>query len=226
MSEKVEAKTFENLKSEQFDALLHISRRLNQAGYKENLISDSLDLAIRVLKAERGLFARREEDDRFSIIAARNVEQKDIADVSEFSSGILRQVIASQKPCLYHDIETDPTVSQFQSVQIQHIKSVIGVPIFLHGIIWGVILVDSRGNRANFTEENLKFLEFFSNMVYLALDKIMTMESLKDENQILRNQIEQARSIPNMIGESPAMQHVADLIHRVAKTDATVLLYG
>ncbi len=226
MPEQFEAKTFENLKSEQFEALLQISRRLNEATFHENLISDALDMAIRVLRAERGLFAKREKDDRFSIIAARNVEQKDISDVSEFSSGILNQVISSQKACLYHDIDTDPTVSQFQSVQIQHIKSVIGVPIFLHGVIWGVILVDSRGNRANFTEENLKFLQFFSNIVSLALDKIMTMESLKDENQILRNQIEQTRTIPNMIGESPPMQRVADLIHRVAKTDATVLLFG
>jgi len=224
--EQVEAKTFENLKSEQFDALLRISRQLNEADYQENLIADSLDLAIRVLRAERGLFAKREDDERFTIIAARNVEQKDISDVSEFSSGILKQVVSLQKACLYHDIETDPTVSQFQSVQIQHIKSVIGVPIFLHGFIWGVILVDSRGDRANFTEENLKFLEFFSNIVSLALDKILIMESLKDENQILRNQVEQARTLPNMIGESRAMQKVADLIHRVAKTDATVLLFG
>ena len=226
MLEQVEAKTFENLNGEQFEALLHISRRLNEANYRDNLVSDSLDLAIKVLKAERGLFAKREIEDQFTIIAARNVEQKDISDVSEFSSGILNQVISSQKACLYHDIETDPTVSQFQSVQIQHIKSVIGVPIFLHSVIWGVILVDSRGNRANFTDENLRFLEFFSNIVSLALDKIMTMESLKDENQILRNQIEQIRAIPNMIGESASMQRIADLIHRVAKTDATVLLLG
>ncbi len=206
--------------------LLQISTFLNASTYHENLVADSLDLVIRVLRAERGLFARREKANNFVIIAARNVERENISDLTVFSSGILNRVIETQKPCLYHDIPSDPTISQFQSVQLHNIKSVIGVPIFLHGEIWGVILVDSRGNRAGFTDENLKFLEFFSNLVSLALDRIITMESLSDENQILRNQVEQSRTIPDMIGESPAMQKVADLLHRVAKTDATVLLLG
>lgn len=222
----IQVKNLENLRQEQFDVLLQISKLLNAATYHEGLVSDALDLAIRVIRAERGLFAKREKANDFVIIAARNVEREDISDLTVFSSGILNRVIDTQKPCLYHDIPSDPTISQFQSVQLHNIKSVIGVPIFLSGEIWGVILVDSRGNRAGFTDENLKFLEFFSNLVSLALDRIITMESLSDENQILRNQIEQSRGIPDMIGDSPAMQKVADLLHRVAKTDATVLLLG
>lgn len=223
--EKVIVNKFESVQSDQFEALLHISRLLNQATYQESLITESLDLAIQVLDAERGLFAQA-DDNGFRIIAARNIDKKDISDPAVFSSGILKNVIETGKPCLYHDVQTDPTVSQFQSVQIQHIKSVIGVPIFLHETIWGVILVDSRSNRTQFTHESLKFLEFFSNLVSLALDKIMLLETLQDENQLLRNQVESTRSIPDMIGTSQAMQRVADLIHRVAVTDATVLLLG
>ena len=226
MAEGMKVQNLESLRQEQFDVLLYLSTLLNAAVYHENLVADSLDLAIDVLKAERGLFAKREKANDFNIIAARNVDKEDISDLTVFSSGILNRVIDTKKPCLYHDIPSDPTVSQFQSIQIHNIKSVIGVPIFLNGTIWGVILVDSRSNRAGFTEENLKFLEFFSNLVSLALDKIITMESLSDENQILRNQLEMNRTLPEMIGESPAMQKVADLIHRVAKTDATVLLLG
>ena len=226
MAKELDVKNFEKLHHDQFEALLHISKLLNASTYHENLVADALDLAIRVLRAERGLFAKREKANDFSIIAARNVEKEDISDLTVFSSGILNRVIDTQKPCLYHDIPSDPTISQFQSIQLHNIKSVIGVPIFLDGSIWGVILVDSRGNRVGFTDENLRFLEFFSNLVSLALDKIIIMESLSDENQILRNQLEQSRTIPDMIGESPIMQRVADLIHRVAKTDATVLLLG
>ncbi len=222
----IQVKNFENLKSEQFNALLEISRLLNSANYQENLIRDALDVVVRVLNAERGLFAKSVQDNDFAIIGARNVNQEDIKDLSQFSSGILNRVVETGKPCLYHDIESDPTVSQFQSVQIQNIKSVIGVPIFLNDKIWGLIVADSRGNRKHFTDENLKFLEFFSNLVSLALDKIITMESLKDENLVLRNQVAKTRTIPDMIGDSAAMRKVADLIHRVAKTDATVLLLG
>ncbi|MBN1465357.1 sigma 54-interacting transcriptional regulator [candidate division KSB1 bacterium] len=226
MTKEIKVKNLAVLEQEQFDVLLHISALLNAAIYHDNLVADSLDLIIRALQAERGLFARREKANSFNIIAARNIDKQDISDLSVFSSGILNRVMDTQKPCLYHDVPSDPTVSQFQSIQIHNIKSVIGVPIFLHGDIWGVILIDSRGNRAGFTQENLTFLEFFSNMVSLALDKIIAMESLSDENQILRNQLEMHRAIPDMVGDCPAMQRVADLIFRVAKTDATVLLLG
>lgn len=226
VSNQLQAKKFENLKHEQFDALLHISRLLNSADYQDNLITHSLDLAVNVLNADRGLFVKREENDKFTIISARNVSKEDLSDISEFSSGILKQVLNKQKPCLFHDIQSDPTVSQFESVQLHNIKSVIGVPIFLQGLIWGIILVDSQKDRTNFSEENLHFLEFFSNLVSLALDKIMTMESLKDENLALKKQLEKQEKIPDMIGDSPAMRRVADLVYRVAKTDATVLLLG
>lgn len=226
MSDDVQLKNFENISNEPFDALLHISRLLNSATYQEHLITEALDLAINVLNAERGLFAQRVRENEFVIIAARNVAQEDIADLSQFSSGILQQVIETRKPCLYHDIQADPKVSQFQSILIHQIKSIIGVPIFLNGVIWGVILLDSRGSRTRFTEENLKFLEFFSNLVSPALDKIIAMESLRDENQILRNQVERTGALPDMVGDSPAMRKTADLIYRVAKTDASVLLFG
>jgi len=216
-----------SIHKEQFDTLYQISQLLNASDLQEHLISDALDLVVRVLNAERALFAQCEmEMDQFRIIAARNVEQKDISDLSEFSSGILKKVIATKQPCLYHDVQSDPNISQFESVQIHKIKSVIGVPIFLEGSIWGVILADSQANRKNFTEENLEFLNFFSNMVSLALDKIIKIESLQDENQLLKKKVEATEEIPDMVGTSKEMRKVANLIHRVAGTDATVLLLG
>ncbi len=225
MADKGYDYNFDTMRHEQFEALLRLSRQLNKPQYQESLIAEALDVVIRVLHADRGLFARCEKE-QFSIIAARNVKKQDVSDLSEFSSGLLNMVIDSKKPTLYHDIPSDPNVSQFQSVQLHQIKSVIGVPILLDDSVWGVILADSRKDRTHFTEENLAFLEFFANLVSLSLDKIMTMESLKDENQVLRKQLEQSDKIPDMIGESPAMKKVANLIHRVAQTDATVLLLG
>jgi Nif-specific regulatory protein len=212
---------------DQFDILYHISQMLNKVVYKDTLIAEALDLIIHVIKAERGLFARyNEAENQFSIVAARNINREKIADLSEFSSGILQKVISEKKPCLYHDVQSDPKLSQFESVMIHQIKSVIGMPIFYRGKVWGVILVDSLENRTEFSEENLIFLDFFSNLVSLALDKIIRFEVLEDENVILRNQLEATHHIPDMIGESIAMRKLAALIHRVARTNATVLILG
>jgi len=69
-------------------------------------------------------------------------------------------------------------------------------------------------------------LSFFSNLVSLALERIIKLEELEKENQILINRLQSTEEIPEMIGDSPAMRSLAHLIHKVALTDATVLIIG
>jgi Nif-specific regulatory protein len=215
------------IKREQFEVLYKISSLLNTAVYQESLIEQTLDLVIQYLQAERGLFARYDKSQQvFSIIAGRNLQQDTISDLNTFSSGILRQVISGGQPCLYHDVQGDPNVSQFASVQLHHIKSVIGVPVFHQGDIWGVILADSRSNRCEFTDENLFFLGFFANLVSLVLDRIIAMEKLQDENLLLRKQLQTSLAIPEMVGQSTAMQELYLMIRRVAGSEASVLILG
>ena len=216
-----------SIRKEQFDALYRISRMLNAETGRENLVEKALDLVVETIRAERAVFVRYQaEGGQFSIIAARNVQKENIQDLSSFSSGILQKVIEQQKACLYHDVQSDPQISQFESVRIQNIKSVIGVPIFYQGQIWGVILADSRRHRQEFSEENLRFLEFFANMVSLALEKIISLENLQKENLALRHELENTAPLPEMIGQSPAMKKFATLLRKVAQTDATVLILG
>lgn len=216
-----------DLTKEQFEGLLHISRLLNSAAHEQSLLEQALDWVIDVINAERGLVVKYSEaDNAFSMIAARNIHSQSITDLSEFSSGILQQVIQTKHPVLYHDAQSDPTVSQFTSIQIRRIKSIIGVPIMKDDRVWGVILADSQTNRKEFTEANLLFLSFFSNLVSLALDKIARLEMLQDENQRLLNRLQASDQLPDIVGESPKMRDLARIIHRVARTDATVLLLG
>ena len=216
-----------SIRKEQFDALYRISRLLNEATVQENLVEKALDLVVDAIRAERALFVRyRPGDEPFTIIAARNIQKETIKDLSAFSSGILQKVIEQQTPCLYHDVQSDPQISQFESVRIQNIKSVIGVPIFNQGQIWGVILADSRKHRQEFNEENLRFLEFFANMVSLALEKIIYLEDLQKENAALRHELDLSAPLPEIIGESPAMKKFSTLLRKVAQTDATVLITG
>ncbi len=212
---------------DQFDALYQISQLLNGSEVQENLTSDVLDLVVKVMNAERALIAQYDHSsESFRCIAARNLAQQDIHDLSEFSSGILNKVLDSKKSCLYHDVQSNPSISQFESIQIHKIQSVIGVPIMLNNSLWGVIVADSQADRKNFTEENLQFLEFLANLVSLSLEKLEKMENLSDENRLLKKQVEAFTEIPNMIGKSKEIQKSANLIHRVAATDATVLLMG
>jgi two-component system response regulator HupR/HoxA len=49
---------------------------------------------------------------------------------------------------------------------------------------------------------------------------------LRDENRYLRNEVERRYSFEGIIGDSPAMQRVFEVMKKVAETDATVLITG
>jgi len=216
-----------NLSKDEFEALYEFSQILNSATHQESLIEDAIDIVIKVINAERGLFVKYDEErNDFSIITARKISSESITNLAEFSSGILQKVISEKKPLLYHDVMSDPHLSQFESVQIHKIKSVIGVPIIREQKVWGVIVADSTLDRREFTDENLMFLNFFSNLVSLALDRIIKLEELEKENQVLLNKLQSIVEIPEMIGDSPAMRNLTKLIMKVAISDASVLIVG
>ncbi len=218
---------FGRITEEQYSVLYTIAKKLNGSEEISSLIGTALDLIIEALNAERGIFVKFDSpEDKFTIIGARNFNRESIPDLSEFSSGILQKVITGRQPVLYHDIENDDSVSVFKSVQIHNIKSVIGVPVFNGEEIWGAILADSRSNRKLFNRESLLFLDFFSSLISLSLDKLAAIENLLKENILLKNKLENLTPLPDIIGNSRAMQNLAQLIKKVAATDATVLLLG
>ncbi|MGE5435819.1 MAG: sigma-54 interaction domain-containing protein [Syntrophothermus sp.] len=214
------------INKDQFDTLYNISSLLNSASFEQSLIDNMLDLLIKVINAERGIFLKVHPNEKLSILSARNVMHENIDDLSAFSSGVIAKVIKNKQPVLYHDVQNAPEVSQYESIQIHNIKSILGVPLLRDNDVWGLIIVDSKINRKEFNEENLTFLNFFSNIASLALDKIEKIEALSDENEILRNQLQSTIKIPELIGNSPAMQRLTAMISKVAVTDATVLLLG
>ncbi|MBN1542338.1 sigma-54-dependent Fis family transcriptional regulator [candidate division KSB1 bacterium] len=56
--------------------------------------------------------------------------------------------------------------------------------------------------------------------------QILEKGRLRAENRNLRARIQTRYSIENMVGKSGAMQRVYELVHKVAESDATVLIYG
>lgn len=49
---------------------------------------------------------------------------------------------------------------------------------------------------------------------------------LKAENRILQNQLREKYGLENIVGKSQALQHVLDIVKKVADTDSTILITG
>ena len=62
--------------------------------------------------------------------------------------------------------------------------------------------------------------------INLVMEKILQQKALKTEYQYLKNQIGEMTRFDNIIGQSPPMVQVFDMIPEVAESDTTVLLTG
>ncbi len=62
--------------------------------------------------------------------------------------------------------------------------------------------------------------------ILLTLKRAIELKDLKEENVLLRSQLQDQHRLDRLIGQSPAMQALYRIIRRVSKTDSTVLVTG
>jgi len=67
---------------------------------------------------------------------------------------------------------------------------------------------------------------FDNDELELKVARVLETMADKRENRLLREQVESTYRFENLIGKSPAMQRVFDVIRRVAESDLTVLVRG
>jgi two-component system response regulator HydG len=60
----------------------------------------------------------------------------------------------------------------------------------------------------------------------ISIDRALHVQSLENENSILRQEVKRSWTVENIIGKSMAIRQVFDLLQRIAPTQANVLLTG
>ncbi len=86
--------------------------------------------------------------------------------------------------------------------------------------------MDNRSGVGKFTQESIDFLEAFAQQAAVAIANARLYESLHSENIKLRKQIEERVLFPEIIGRSPKIQDIFDMVRNVAASEATVLIGG
>ena len=207
-------------------ALYDMIRVLNSETDPEALLESMLDMALQVVRAERGLILlRTRADGEYSVHLARNLERETIRDAERFSRSVVSQAGAG-KAVLAVDTGSDDRLREFKSVSLYGIRSVLCVPLRTRGTIIGAVYVDSRTEGSFFRPEDLKFLEAFADHAALALENARMRRDLEQENRRLQVAAETRVRFDNIIGRSAGMQRVFDLIERVAQTNLPVLIQG
>jgi formate hydrogenlyase transcriptional activator len=106
------------------------------------------------------------------------------------------------------------------------------IPLVNRGRALGFLMI-GRTSEATFTPEDVEFLSQAAGQIAIAIDNALTFEEvcqlrdkLAQEKLYLEEVIRSEMSFENIIGNSPALKHVLELVETVAASDSTVLLLG
>jgi len=192
----------------------------------DRLLESILDMALKVVQAERGMILLLDPDDRsFSVRLVRNLEEETEKDAEAFSRSVIERA-GSGESVLAVDAGRDDRFRSLRSVSLFGIRSLMCVPLRLRERIVGTVYLDSRSGGTVFTREDLRFVEAFADHAALALDNARELERLALENARLRREAESKVRFENIVGESPAMERVFALMSKVAASELPVLIQG
>jgi Nif-specific regulatory protein len=206
-------------------ALLKISTTINAIRDLDKLEKALLDLLFEVVPARRGaiLLTSNHADtgDEFSsVITLDRVDG--VGQTVNVSRTIVRRVLNDGAAILINEADNSAELKT-ESLIAARSRSVLCVPLIMHDRKLGVIYLDSDEPQARFDENHLQMATAVAAIAAVAIHNARNFEDLENENARL---MVDADIEHNMVGESPLLQRVYQLISKVAPTDSTVLIFG
>lgn len=209
-------------------ALSEIAQTINSIQEIDPLLKAILAIAMETLAAERGfvVFKSSAAAHGFEIETSKNLSGNQISDVAQLSSSVINAVLAKGEPILLFEAQKDPRYRETESIVIQQIKSIACVPLSIKNRQIGAIYLDSLQERSRFTNESLPFLTAFANQAAIAIENARLYGRLRDENRKLREEVQRLHGFSEIIGQSPKMRDLFDILSRVLESDISVLIEG
>lgn len=148
-------------------------------------------------------------------------------------TGAGRRALETLKPVLVNDFDpADYSPELYQTVVAEGFTSHGLIPLVNRGRALG-FLSTARITGTPFTEEDLEFLSQAAGQIAIAIENALAykkISELKDklaqEKLYLEEEIRSDMNFENIVGTSPTLKHVLELVETVAPNDSTVLLMG
>jgi transcriptional regulator with GAF, ATPase, and Fis domain len=138
------------------------------------------------------------------------------------SRTLLKKIAAERTGLLLDNIRRS-SVGQAASLQSAGVKSALCVPLLLADRVSGAIYLDTRSPENPFDSDHLQLITAVAGLISLAWENVRHLEKLREENRYLQEEINLNHEL---VGDSPRMRAVYELVRRVAATDSTVLIQG
>jgi len=147
--------------------------------------------------------------------------------------GVAGWVLRERRPALIPDVTKDDRF--FKGIDIQQnfeTRSMICLPLLTRKGLIGILYALNKRDR-EFNERDAKLLENLSGTIAIAIENAQIYgdlkryaSSLEEENLRLKSEVQSRFNLQGVVGSSPAMRRLFDLLEKVIETDTTVLIQG
>ncbi|HSQ24858.1 MAG TPA: sigma 54-interacting transcriptional regulator [Pyrinomonadaceae bacterium] len=213
------------LMARDLSVLMKISTTINAIRSLQELQERLLELIFEVVPAKHGaILLNGESGDpkpEFSSIVGLDRVYGPNQKIT-VSSTVVRRVLKDNAALLVSDAENNEALHT-DSLIAAHSRSLLCVPLIMLGRTLGVLYLDTDVPDVRFDEDHLQLITAIAAIAAVAIQNARHFENLENENRRL---LADANLERNMVGESPAMQQVYQLISKVAASESTVLISG
>ncbi|QEN07569.1 GAF domain-containing protein [Oceanispirochaeta crateris] len=145
----------------------------------------------------------------------------------KMGEGIAGWVAQNNTSLIVNDVENDPRFfSEIDKDVGYKTTSILAVPLRMKDQCVGVIEVINKENGSNFTEEDLEWLEIFTNQASLAYQNAQSFKKVKDELFRLQDRVESDSGFHKMIFKSSEIEQLLGITDKISKSDSPVLITG
>jgi transcriptional regulator with GAF, ATPase, and Fis domain len=184
-------------------ALLQISTTLNRLTTEDELHRQLLDLLAASLPAEQIALVAVGSDGDSRIVDARQLEGSPAVTVSQT---VVSNALQERASLLTRDV----------------LQSILCVPMVVRDRALGALYLTTSCPQG-FDDGHLEFATAIANVAAIALDNVRHVAWLHRERARLQEDLERDHSL---VGRSAAMRRIYEIIAKVTRSDATVLITG
>lgn len=220
--------------------ILEITKAINAETEMEGVLERIIDTAIDVSSAERG-FIVLIQNGKWQFAVQRNF----LADITSepgypMMREIVSKVISDRTVLAAGDIENSEVLQSLLSVHPSSLKGVFAFPLAIKDRVTGAVYLDGRYAGVDLPPDTMNFMDILMEQVALIVDKTRLYEEVRalsekrgaklqqtlSDLEQKQQELELRFSYKNIIGRSPKMQELYQLLDKVIESDLPVYIYG
>ncbi len=220
-----EAEALETLSSptalaHDWNSLLRVCRTVSSIQDWEELEQHLLALIAEIVPAERGAILSMGDDGDFTAVTGWDL-RKGAERKVEVSRDVINRVIRERVAVLTNGLGASSGASG--GTDVPQVRALLAVPLEVFNQVRGVMYVDTCDPAVTFDSAQLRLMAAVGTVAALALENARRLQTLRAENRRLKAEINVQH---DMVGDSPRMRQIYQMIAKVGPMDSTTLICG